>query len=84
MDRVVELSGVAADHPAVAEQVRNGLVAAFWNEMRGIFLDLGAAISGATEGCFLKMSSNCAGEVWLSAKSDTRQPMPIEMLSLLV
>ena len=42
MHGVVELRGVAADHIAVAEQFGDRLVAAFRDEMRGIFLDLGA------------------------------------------
>ena len=42
VDGVVELGGVADHDPAVAVELRDRLVAALGNEMRGIFLHLGS------------------------------------------
>ncbi len=84
MHRVVELAGVADDHPAVAEQLRHRLEAAFGNEMGGVFLDLRAFDQRRDRGMLLEAVEQARGEVRFSAKSETMQPMPTEMLSLLV
>ena len=40
MHRIDQMRGVADHHPAVAEQLRHGIVATFRNQVRGVFLHL--------------------------------------------
>ena len=77
-------AGVADDQPAVAEKLRHRLVAALGDQVRGIFLDLRSCEQRCDGGVRLECLQQSVGRLPVSAKSATRQPMPIEMHSLLV
>ena len=54
MNGVVQLCGIADHDPAVAEEIGDGFVASFRNQVSGVLLDLGAFEEGRDGGMLLE------------------------------